>query len=234
VPALLRAYLDQNILQPFCEGDTKDPRFWAMLDNAADHADFIDFVRRFAREHPSSRTTTELLFLLDELVQGSREALLMLVDTKPNIDLSHTARANREGFDLAVAIRRHYGNWLLEHDLDSSSAIRARYDDLRLRLLSTIVASTPDGYRAADARFLAGEILFKQGKAADAAGWWRAIAPDDHDSYLVTYSQVVQEVRSPNGGNARAIARALQNEYGRWRLFNIDRLRNFGHSCETF
>ena len=73
-PELLRAYLDQNILQPYCDRHTRDPRYWAMLENAADHADFIDFARSFARRYPSSRTTTELLFLPDELSQGSRES----------------------------------------------------------------------------------------------------------------------------------------------------------------
>lgn len=46
---LVRAYLDDNILQPYCDGARRDPRFWAMLENAADHAWFIDFVRSFAR-----------------------------------------------------------------------------------------------------------------------------------------------------------------------------------------
>lgn len=234
VPALMRAYLDQNILQPFCDDDMRDPRFWAMLDNAADHADFIDFVRSFAREHPSSRTTTELLFLLDELAQGSRDALLMLLDTKPNVDLSHTARANREGYNLAVSIRQHYGKWLLDRDLDSSRAVSARYDDLRLRLLSTIIASTPDGYRAADARFLAGEILFKQGNVTDAERMWKAITPDARDSYALAYSQVLRELRETHGMSARTVSRLLQNEHGRWRLFNVDRLRQFGYSCSTF
>jgi len=83
LPELLRAYLDQNILQPYYDADTRDPRFWTMLGLAADHIEFIDFIRGYARLHPSSKTTTDLLFLLDELAQGSRDALLMLIDTDP-------------------------------------------------------------------------------------------------------------------------------------------------------
>lgn len=233
-PALLRAYLDQNILQPFCDDAMRDPRFWAMLDNAADHADFIDFVRAYARRHPSSRSTTELLFLLDELLEASRDVLLMLLDTKPNLDLRYTARTSREAFDLAVWIRTHYLTWLTNHGIDSAAAIRARHDDLRLRLLATIVESTPDGYRADDARYLAGTVHFAQKRVADATRWWRAITPDARDTYAEAYTAVLQETRRPTGPDVPAIARALQNEHGRWRLFNVDRLRHFGYSCSTF
>ena len=80
---LLQAYRDQNLLQPYYDSDTRDARFWAMLGLAADHVTFIELVRRVARTHPSSKVTTELLFLLDELVQGSRDTLLMLTSTDP-------------------------------------------------------------------------------------------------------------------------------------------------------
>jgi hypothetical protein len=234
LPELMRAYLDQNILQPFCDDDIRDPRFWAMLDNAADHADFIDFVRGFAREHPSSRTTTELLFLLDELAQGSRDALLMMLASNPSVDLLHTLRVNREGFGLAVGIREHYGKWLLEHEVDWPRGVAARYDDLRLRLLSTIIESTPEGYRAADARYLAGEIYFKQGHLAEAQRMWLAIVPDAADSYSGVYSRILQELRAAPVLDTAAISHLLQYEYGRWRAFNVDRLQQFGYSCATF
>ena len=48
---LIRAYLAQNILQPYCDDTIKDARFWAMLENAADHVEFIHFVRSYARRH---------------------------------------------------------------------------------------------------------------------------------------------------------------------------------------
>jgi hypothetical protein len=57
-PDLVRGYLDQNILQPYCDGTNRDGRFWAMLENAADHADFVDFVRSYARPSCCSSSTS--------------------------------------------------------------------------------------------------------------------------------------------------------------------------------
>src|SRR5262249_40776615 len=125
LPDLLRAYLDQNILQPYFDGDTRDPRFWTMLGLAADHIEFIDFVRSYARLHPSSRATTDLLFLLDELAQGSRDAFLMLMDTDPRSDLRVTRLVDRDAYDLAMAIRREYDTWLQQQKLTSADEINA-------------------------------------------------------------------------------------------------------------
>ena len=83
-----------------------------MLENAADHADFIDFVRAFARAHPSSQTTTELLFLLDELAQGSFQVVLLLLETKPEVDLAETQATLPLAYHLAIELKQHYGEWL--------------------------------------------------------------------------------------------------------------------------
>ena len=234
VPQLLQRYLDANILQPYYQSTTPDPRFWTILGLAADHADFIDFVRGFARRHPSSRTTTELLFLLDELVQGSRDALLILLDTNPPADLERTRLADRDAYELAVAVQRQYREWLAPRQLDSAGAINARYDEIRLRLLSTIIESTPGGYRAADARYLAGEIFFYQHNTPEAIRWWRAITPDAGDSYAIAYSELLQELKSPSGLSAAEINAILGGERGRWLDASRRRLRQFGHSFTTF
>ena len=230
---LVRAYLDDNILQPYCDSARRDPRFWAMLENAADHADFIDFVRSFARAHPSSRTTTELLFLLDELAQGSRDVVLMLMETHPERDLTATRATAPDAFTLAVELKQFYGRWLFERALDKP-AIRERFDTLRLQLLQTIVQTTPHGYRANDARYLAGEILFGRKAFEAAAAEWRAIEPDVDDAYFRAYSDVRAILDAPGEPDRVAIRRALANEYGRWRVFSIDRLNRFGHACDTF
>jgi hypothetical protein len=230
---LLRAYLDQNQLQPFCDGATRDRRFWATLENVADHADFIDFARGFARDHPSSRATTELLFMLDELAQASRDALLLLLATVPGRHLPRTEAANPDAFALAESLRRQYGEWLTPRDLITAQAIRARYAGLRLRLLGTIVETTPDGYRAADAQYLAGAVLDSEGNAAAAERMWRAIRPDPSDSYVTAYTDV-RDALDTAPPSHRAVRRALDAEYGRWRVFSYQRLRAFGHRCDTF
>jgi hypothetical protein len=234
LPDLVHRYLDENLLQPYYDATTRDARFWAMLDCVADHVEFIDWVRSFAREQPSSRTTTELLFLLDELAQGSRDTLLMLLATDPESDLSETRRADRRAYDFAVSVRRQYGEWLQEHQLEQPGQIRRRYDDLRLRLLTTIVETSPDGYRAADARFLAGEILFNQNNAPEAVRMWREIRPNPSDSYVEAYSELLAEMRSPNGATASEINRILGAEHRRWLDFSQVRLRQFGYAFDTF
>jgi len=236
VPEVIREYLDQNILQPFCDSGTRDPRFWAMLENASDHADFLDFVSRYARTHPSSKTTTELLFLLDELAQASRQALLLLMTTDPEQQLKDTARSNPQGYDLALALRSHYQEWLSEHGLPDGLHVQTKFDDFRLRLLTTILANAPDGYRSADALFLGGEILYNQGDVTAALRWWRDMRPRRDDSYYVEAAEIVRELGSGGAGgvNGNAVRRILDSTYSRWRRTSLDRLRRFGSSCESF
>jgi hypothetical protein len=232
-PDLVREYLDQNILQPYCDGATRDPRYWAMMENAADHADFIDFIRSFARKYPSSKTTTELLFLLDEIAQGSRDVLLMTIETRPDEDLAMTRNLAPDGFALAEEIKERYGRWLFERGMDKGR-VRQHYNDLRLRVMHTIIATTPRGYRRADAQFLAGQVLFEMNRLDHAIRVWRAIAPIPGDSYFRAYSEMLDVVGGDGPPDVMAIRRVLSREYGRWRVFSIDRLRSFGHWCDTF
>jgi hypothetical protein len=229
---LVRGYLDQNILQPYCDGTNRDLRFWAMLENAADHADFVDFVRSYARRYPSSKTTSELLFLLDELLQGSRDVVLMLLDTRPEEHLQHTRVVAPEGYTLALALKERYGRWLFERGW-SKPEVWQHYNQLRLRLLSTIIDTSPDGYRVADARFLGGQVLFEMNRIDDAVRAWGNIAPVAADAYARAYGEILDEIES-GPVDLNAIRRILSNEHGRWRLFSIDRLKQFGHHCDTF
>ena len=230
--AIVRGYLDQNILQPYCDGDKHDPRFWAMLENAADHADFVDFVRSFARRYPSSKTTTELLFLLDELAQGSRDVILMLTETRPDEHLAFTRTHAPEAFTLAVGVKERYARWLFDRDMRKGE-VRRHYDLLRLRILEAIITTTPENYRAADARYLAGQVLFDMNRPADAERVWRGIQPVGSDAYYRAYSEILAELAA-GLADTSAIRRILAAEYGRWRIFSIDRLRRFGHHCDTF
>jgi hypothetical protein len=63
LPTVLHAYLDQNGTQPYVDSTVLDPRVWLQLGLAADHVDWVGFISRYASEHPSTRATTELLFL---------------------------------------------------------------------------------------------------------------------------------------------------------------------------
>ena len=134
VPVVLRAYLDQNLLQLFCDSGTRVPRLWVMLENAADHIDFVEFIGAFTRDYPSSVATTELLFLLDKLAQASRDALLLLASIDPEREL--TARENKDRSEFVVALQRHYRERLEHRQLSSADDIKAWYDRVRLQILS--------------------------------------------------------------------------------------------------
>ena len=236
LPALLGAYVAQNGLQPYIDTSTRDPRLWVELGLAADHADFIEFVSRFATRNPSTRATTELLFLLDKLAQGSLDALITLVETEPAEQLGWTLSANREAFDAIVTIRRHYRDLLERRKLMSAEALRAYYDGVRIAVLQSIVLTTPDGYRAGDARFLIGSIYWKQGKVASARRIWRDIEVDPDDRYAAPSAEIAAAMRAAEEGGIdhRRINRILDYEHGRWVSFSFDRLWQFGYRFDTF
>jgi|SoiMethySBSTD1v2_1073268.scaffolds.fasta_scaffold00049_101 hypothetical protein len=227
VPSVLRTYLDQNLLQLFCDTGTRVPRLWAMLENAADHADFIDFVGAFTQDRPSSLATTELLFLLDKLAQANRDALLLLVNIDPTQELTSP------GQELATALQSHYQERLENRRL-SSRDIKAWYDMVRLRILSTVIATTPNGYRAADARFLAGAIHFERGDTLEAIRSWREIRQDAGDRYVEAYSRLLDELRWPEGIRPRQIEYVLNSVQSRWRSSSLERLRDFGSACDRY
>ena len=234
LPALLQHYLEANILQPYYSSATKDPRLWTLLGLAADHADFIDLVRSFARAHPSSRATTELLFLLDELAQGSRDALLVLITTNPAGDLERTRWKDRDAFELVGDIWRQYRGWLDERRLNTVPAINAAYDRVRIKLLETILAVTPDRYRATDARYLLGEIYFYQGDFREAQRWWRGMTPSPRDTYGGAASELVDRLSSRGGLSAADTHVILAGEREVWLEFSRERLRRFGYAFDTF
>jgi hypothetical protein len=232
-PALVRGYLDQNLLQLFCGTSAGAPGFWAMLENAADHIDFIELVREFTRDHPSSFATTELLFLLDKLAQASRDTLLLLVETE--FEQGRVSPpATSEGHELAVRLRTHYRERLQQRQLQSPDDIRDWYDRLRLRILSTVIATSPEGYRRSDARFLIGQIYFEQGNLTEAHAWWRDIRHDPRDSYADAYSRLLDELRWPDGLRVQQIKYVLQSVVSQWRDSSMERLRHFGRTCDSY
>lgn len=233
IPAVLRAYLDQNLLQLFCDTIAGAPGFWAMVENAADHIDFVEFVREFTRDHRSSLATTELLFLLDKLAQASRDTLLLLVDSKPEGEVISPPTTS-DGHELALRLRAHYRERLEQRQLQSPEDIRDWYDRLRLRLLSTAIATSPDGYRRSDARFLIGQIYFEQGNLTEAHEWWRDIRYDSRDSYADAYSRLLEELRWPDGVRVRQIKYVLQSVVSHWRDSSLERLRYFGRTCDSY
>jgi hypothetical protein len=246
LPALLQRYGDQNALQPYTDVETRDPRLWAQLGLAADHVNFIGFIRRYASEHPSTRATTELLFLLDAIAEANRDALDVLLDSDPAEDLAWTRDANRDAYRLVIELRRYYKSELDRRGLTSEDAITAYYEKARLAILNGIARTTPNGYRANDAWFLIGAIYWRQRNIDEALRAWSDITPDVHDSHALVNTQLAAALRrggvarSATGGTAvdpslrLEIDRLLKHEHARWVDLSYDRLRRFGFRFDTF
>lgn len=232
--ALVHGHVEQNLLQPYNDTVARDPRFWVTLGLAADHAPLIDFVGRYVRTHPSSRVSTELLFMLDEFAQASRDAMVMLLATDPWRLLDETRAADAEAFAFAVSLHEQYTRWARGEGLHRTADIRERFDDVRIRILETIVASSPGGYGAGDARFLLGRIFWERNDVAGALRWWRDIAPDGRGSYAAAAAAVAREAAFPGGASAAEISAILGAEYRRWLTSSAARLQQFGHTFDTF
>src|SRR5436190_1991684 len=238
LPVVVQTYVKQNGLQPYVDTTIRDPRLWVELGLAADHVDFVSFVSRYASEHPSTRTTTELLFLLDKLAQASLDALVTLLEVSPKENLGWTRQVNREAFNFIDNIRRYYKEQLERKGLASSEALRTFYGQVRVTILTSILRTTPHGYRASDARFLIGTIFWSQGNRTEALRAWRGMSIDHTDGYVTAYSDILTVIGdSPGpGGNldAAQVYRALDREHGRWVSLSIDRLHRFGYHFDTY
>ena len=124
-------------------------------------------------------------------------------------------------------------------------AVAMYYDKVRLRILMGIASTTPDGYRANDARFLIGAIYWNQQRTKDALHWWRQLTMDPTDSHASTYAQIISALHlvegSATGDPERQeaalkaqITRILSHDYGRWLMFSVDRLWQFGYRFNTY
>jgi hypothetical protein len=231
--ALVASYRDQNALQPYADGAVRDLRLWAQLGLAADHASFIGFVRDYAIAHPGTKVTTELLLLVDTIAQANEDALAVLVQTNDADDLEWTRQTHPRAYDLARQIQRQYANALGRLRLNSRSAIEEYYEHGRLALLMRVLATTPNGYRANDVRFLIGSILWKQSKRAEAMRAWRELSSGTGDSYAIAIGQLREALGSARP-DPRNIEYILKNQQGRWLSFSDERLRRFGYRVDTF
>jgi hypothetical protein len=236
LPELMRAYVEQNGLQPYVENDIHDPRLWTQLGVVADHAVFIDFISGYVARHTSTRTATELLFLLDTLIQGSYDTLTALLDVIPEVDLHWTYEANPAAYDAIVTIQQHYRGELEHRNLSTRAALRLYFDEARISILTNLIETTPGRYRENDARFLIGAIYWRQGREGAAVGAWSSLRSVPSDRYAEASAAIVDVLRGRSGATVdqTRINRVLDAERGRWVSFSHDRLKQFGYRFSTF
>ena len=236
LPELMRAYVEQNGLQPYVESSIRDPRLWTQLGVVADHADFVDFISRYLAKHPASKTSTELLFLLDTLVQGSYDTLTTLLDVIPEEDLHWTRSSSRAAYEAILTIQQHYRAELEHRSLTTRASLRLYFDAARLSILTNLIETTPGGYRANDARFLIGGIYWRQGRVPEAMAAWSDLQVVQADRYANASAAIRDTLRANSGAavDAVRIGRILDAERGRWVSFSHDRLKLFGYRFDVF
>jgi hypothetical protein len=238
LPALLQMYREQDGLQIYVDPDLRDHRLWATLEIAADHRDFIEFIRHSVVAHPSSKASTELLLLLDVIVQSDLSAVVNLLSIDPDRDLQATRRRDPAAYDFVVEIQRYYRRQLTEQRLLTAEAVQGHYDAIRLAILDLIVRSTPGDYRSGDARYLMGEIYWRQQNFEAAWQAWSVIVADPSDTYVTPYSAILEAITAArhrlDQHTALAIDAALARERSRWRASSYDRLAQFGYRFDTF
>jgi hypothetical protein len=234
--ALLRGYVVQNGLQPYADPRIRDPRLWTELALAADHTRFIDLIGRYVGDHPSTKTATELLFLLDAMVQGSYDALITLLDVVPDADLEWTRASNADAVRAIVTIQKHYRAELERRGLTSRDAIRLYFDEARLSILTNIIATTPGGYRASDAQVLVGSIDWKQGRTDDAVDVWNRMTIDRDGVHARMANEILDAIRGRDVRqlDIRSVNRALEGDRSRWVSTSYERLRQFGYHFNTY
>src|SRR2546428_11858258 len=97
--------------------------------------------------------------------------------------MAWTRTTSREAYELFLTIRRYYRSDLDLKDLLESGQLRGFHDRVRVTILTSVVATTPNGYRASDARFLIGGIYWRQGRGDEAVHWVRDLAVDPAESH---------------------------------------------------
>lgn len=234
LPAMFRAYEQQNGLQPYVDASFRDARLWTELGLAADHEDFIDFISAYSTAHTATKVRTELLFLLDKIAQASYDALVTLLDAIPDEDLQWTQTQNPSAYEALVRIQQAYRLELERRGLGARTTLRRYYDAARLSILNRIIESTPDRYRVNDARYLAGEICWREGRVAEAIQAWRALEIDSTDSYVEEYARIAAMARSGQPLDVAIVDQILNAERGRWLSFSATRLRQFGYHFDTY
>jgi hypothetical protein len=233
LPTLLRRYVADNLLQPFNASRSPEPKVWGLLSVAADHFQFVQFIKAFVERVPSSKVTTELLFLLDKLVQANLQAALSVFTLDTSEGIEWTARASPKGAEILVAIKRDQARALGTRGIWDESAIARVYDEVRVGILEHVIRTTPQGYRSNDARFLIGEIYWQQGRRADAREVWDRIEPDSTDDCFRVYSDVRASLATETESRV-LIDVALNKQARRWLQASTQRLRQFGYRADTF
>jgi len=226
------AYVTQNVPQPYEDWAFPDPVFWMTVTLAADDAPLLEFVLDYLRRHPSSRVTTELLFLLDRSAETSCDVQAdVLMAGTDRLPLEATQRSNPDAYALAESLAAAYRSWIVKYHVNAAE----RCIGARTAILRRIIESSPGRYGAADARVRLGQMLWTLGRRDDAVSWWRGIGTDERTEYARTAHELLGAIEDGADQNQPArITRILSDEERRWRDRAAERLSYFGWTADKF
>jgi len=175
------------------------------------------------------------------------DALTTLLNAEPVDDLQWTRDANKDAYNLILDLRRYYTKQLRRKAGASKEGLTEHYDQVRLGILTGVLRTTPHGYRANDARFLIGAIYWRQGHVGDALRAWRQLTVEPTDSYATSISRLLETIEAQTGGDrgdvdtkqvmrtlSTQINSILRADHGRWLMFSMDRLLQFGFHFDTY
>src|SRR4051812_17075328 len=207
---VFNGYVTQNVPQPYEDWAFPDPVFWITVTLAADDAPLLQFALDYLKQHPASRVTTELLFLLDDSAATSCDVLgqVLMVGTD-ELPLDVTKRSNPDAYDLAASLSSAYKSWIRRYNVNAAE----RCIVARTTILRRIIDTSPDRYGAADARFRLGEMMWRVGRREDAVRWWRGMAPDQRNAYDQARRELLGAIADGSiGNNPQRIDSILANE----------------------
>ena len=96
-------------------------------------------------EHPGTKATVELLFLLDTLATASLDNLLTLTSTNPQVDLRWTRNTSPAAFATIADCPSLLPRAAARPASRFGRAITAYFQDVRLSILRQILRTTPSG-----------------------------------------------------------------------------------------
>jgi hypothetical protein len=226
LPTLFREYARQNVPQPYEDWSDPDPVYWVTLMLAADDAPLVEFVSRYTRRHPASRTTTELLFLLDASAEASCDVLLRVLRAGTgDLPLQVTRFDNPDAYRLAQELASAYRTWVIRHQ----ARLPDRCNTTRVDILRRIIDTSPDGYGAGDARFRLGQLLWLSNRRVEAVEWWAGMQADGRSQYATAQRALLGALADGAADSQPSrISGILRDEELRWQIAARERLEHLG------
>jgi len=252
---LTQQYAEQNFMQPYSL-KTLSATALGFLEINSSYYEFYKFNTKYIEEHPSTKTSMEMVFFLEKMARGEHSSLEKFLRTWSVGYFDRIKKSNTEAYDLVNVLYDHYSKLLSEKGFFKTAKselfsdvtiksidfdkIREHYTGVRLAYLQRIIKESPDNYRLNDAYFLIGKIHLDKDDAETAIKTWKKMEHSNSkgDIYGEIENLILLATKNIKGKlnlNERLqIDNLLIMESRRIRELMIERLSKFGHTQYTF